>query len=256
MLFNTITTLGKLSSNKHCQWDQADLSQCLKKLGDYTPRKQELFLQAFTHASFVHEHPELNLSHYQRLEFLGDAVINLYATNRLYALFPYMREGDLSSLRSSMVCRESLCQLGRFLKLDKLILRGKGTECSPSMIGDVFEALVGSIYMDQGFTPSCKVLDHLLEKYRKETDKDLLHPKKGEIFDKKSRLQEITLKLYGETPQYRYQKINENCFQVDLWITNHFLASTCKPSKKEAEKILAEKALNEQLYKNIPTDKI
>ena len=237
-------------------WDQfirqPTMPQCLDKLGGHSPKRPELFLQAFTHISFTHKHPELNLSHYQRLEFLGDAVINLYITDRLYNLFPNMREGELSPIRSSLVCRKSLNQMGIFLGLDKLILLGKGTNCTPSLIEDIFEALVGSIYEERGFTKTCQVLDHLFKEYQSTTGENLFSPRQGELFNNKSRLQEITLKLYGETPQYRHKKINERCFQVDLWIANHFMDSIRQPSKKEAEKLLAKKALEEKLYKNIP----
>ena len=145
--------------------------RCLARLGNYAPRKREFFLQAFTHASFVHEHPDLNLRHYQRLEFLGDAVISLYAADKLFRLYPEMREGELSPLRSSLICQESLCQLGKFLSLDELILLGKGTVCSPALLGDVFEALVGSIYTDCGFPQTFEILEHLLSVFQKKTGK-------------------------------------------------------------------------------------
>ena len=90
---------------------------------------------------------------------------------------------------------------------------------------------------------------------KKKLEKNLFHPLKGKVFDKKSRLQEITLKLYGETPQYRHQQINSHCFQVDLWIAGRAVGRIRNVSKKEAEKMLAEKALTEKLYQNISSDK-
>ena len=227
--------------------------RCLSRLGDYHPGRPELFLQAFTHTSYTHEHPHLNLPSYQRLEFLGDAILSLYVADKLCTLFPDMREGELSLLRSSLVCRESLVEWGRFLGLEELILLGKGTSCSPSLLSDVFESLVGSIYRDCGYEGACSILDRLFDTYQRETGEALFHRHRVKLFAPKSRLQEITLKRYGETPQYRSHKIDEDYFQVELWIAGHRLSSACNPSKKEAEKTLAAKALEEKLYQNIPS---
>ena len=225
--------------------------RCLDKLGGYAPECRDLFLQAFTHSSFVHQHPHLKLANYQRLEFLGDAAINLYVTDKICTLFPDMREGELSPLRSSLVCGKSLTSLGKFLGLDKMILMGKGATRSPTLVEDVFEALVGSIYKDRGFIRTCQMLEELLKAYQKKIGRDLFHPRQGRDFDKKSHLQEITLKLYGKTPEYRSEKMDENRFRVNLWIAGRHLGSALAPSKREAEKALAEKALNEKLYQNI-----
>ena len=255
---DTAKTLGK----NHCDHDLLQerffrmkaTRRCLALLGGLQPKDGKFFLRAFTHASFVHEHPHLNLEDYQRLEFLGDSAISLYVADKLCTLFPDMREGELSRLRSSLVCKESLAGLSRFLGLENMILLGKGTECSPSLLCDVFEALVGSIHCDRGFEATCRILDHLFEVYRKETGETLIHPQRMDDFDNKSRLQELTLKLYGETPEYRHQKVDEHCFRVELWIAGRLLGSARQTSKKEAEKTLATKALNEKFYHKISTN--
>ena len=233
---------------QHQFFRQAATERCLAKLGGYSPGQKNLFLRAFVHPAFVHEHPRLNLRHYQRLEFLGDAVLELYVTDKIFNLFSDMREGELSLLRSSLICGESLTRLGKFLGLDELILMGKGMSCTSSILGNIFEALVGSIHQDKGFRETQRILDHVFESYQNETGESLLDRHRGERFDYKSRLQEITVKLHGETPQYRHKKINEQCFNVDLWVCGHRLANARKASKKEAEKFLAEKALREKLY--------
>ena len=259
MLPDTTITLGEIPPDRGILQEQfflrPALPKCLAELDNYVPRQPERFLQSFTHASFAHQHPRLNLPNYQPLEFLGDAVINMYIADKLCRMFPHMREGELSALRSFLVCGETLARLGKHLNLEQLILLGKGTTCSTSLLGDVLEAIVGCIYQDQGFERTGRVLDHLFSSYQKKSGINLFHPQKGKNFDKKSCLQEMTLKLYGETPQYSYQKINQNCFQVDLRVAGYLIGSTQNTSKKEAEKILAEKALKDKFYQNISPDK-
>ena len=238
-------TLGKIPDDRRILRDRflslPATRRCLALLGDYRPKDTGLFLQAFTHASFIHEHPKLNLAHYQRLEFLGDSAISLYVADKLYRLFPDMNEGELSLLRSSLVCQESLAALGRFLKLDELLLLGKGTPCSASLICDTFEALVGSIHWDRGSQASHKALDHLFDTYRDQTGITLIHRRRGEDFDKKSQLQEIALRLHGETPQYRHQKLPNAAFKWSCGLRAIFWVKPVNPPKKRRKKIWRQK---------------
>ena len=222
--------------------------QCLARLNHYTPTNRNLFVQAFVHTSFAHEHPKLALENYQRLEFLGDAFMGFYVADKLFNLFPDMAEGELSLMRSSLVCRESMEKWGIFLGLDQLLLLGKGTTCSPSLVCDVFEALIGSIHCDSGFPTTCRILDHFFAIYQKETGEKLFERQRGTSLDPKSHLQQCTLKLHGSLPEYRCEKTDEDSFQVDLWIAGRLLGRTHHSSKREAQKILAGKALKEKLY--------
>lgn len=109
--------------------------------------------EAFIHRSFKHENARLNLKDNQRLEFMGDAVLQLWTAQHLYRLYPHMEEGPLTKLRASMVCEPSLASittelgLAQFLKLGKGELSDRG-DSKPSTLADLFEAFIGALYLD------------------------------------------------------------------------------------------------------------
>ncbi|MEG6521585.1 ribonuclease III [Desulfotomaculum sp. 1211_IL3151] len=114
-----------------------------------------LLIQALTHSSCVHESRGHGLCHNQRLEFLGDAVLELIISEHLYKLFPDRTEGELTKMRAASVCEPSLAKVARGLDLGRCLRMGRGEERSggrerPSILADAFEALLGAIYLDQG----------------------------------------------------------------------------------------------------------
>ncbi|ABO50586.1 RNAse III [Desulforamulus reducens MI-1] len=114
-----------------------------------------LLIQALTHSSCVHENRGHGLCHNQRLEFLGDAVLELIISEHLYKMFPDRTEGELTKMRASSVCEPSLAKVARGLDLGRCLRMGRGEERSggrerPSILADAFEALLGAIYLDQG----------------------------------------------------------------------------------------------------------
>ena len=163
----------------------------------------ELLQQAFTHRSFINEHGGTHLDSYERMEFLGDAIIQLIVSEELYQRFPNLPEGELTKTRASLVCSASLSTCARSLSLGSYILLGKGAESSggrdsESILADVYEALIASIFLDQGYERARKLvlvnLAHQLNKF----DHIILAPN-----DPKSQLQEY-LQSQGSTyPVYR-----------------------------------------------------
>ncbi|WP_323741834.1 ribonuclease III [Salinibacillus xinjiangensis] len=117
---------------------------------------ERLLKQAFTHSSYVNEHRHLDLEDNERLEFLGDAVLELAVSQYLYRKNPDMAEGDLTKLRASIVCEPSLVHFAEKLNFNELVLLGKGEEMTggrtrPALLADAFEAFIGALYLDQGF---------------------------------------------------------------------------------------------------------
>ena len=114
-----------------------------------------LFDEAFTHASYVNEHPKENLKYYERIEFLGDAVMQLCVSEYLFKRYPNLPEGKLSRLRAAMVCEDSFSKFAKECHFDEYIRLGKGEEKAnarnrPSLLCDIFEAFIGALYLDQG----------------------------------------------------------------------------------------------------------
>lgn len=125
-----------------------------------------LMRQALTHPSYLNEAKETGCEDYQRLEFLGDAVLGLLLADLLFQHFPGVPEGDLSRMRSSLVDQPRLAALASAAEIAPLILMGKGAEreggrSAPSILSDVFEALVGAIYCDAGFPAAQKALERI-----------------------------------------------------------------------------------------------
>ncbi|MFC4617313.1 ribonuclease III [Camelliibacillus cellulosilyticus] len=116
---------------------------------------EKLLKQAFTHSSYVNEHREALREDNERLEFLGDAVLELLVSNHLFRQFPNMREGDMTKLRAAIVCEPSLVMFAESLGFGDLLYLGHGEEATggrerPALLADAFEAFLGALYLDQG----------------------------------------------------------------------------------------------------------
>ncbi|MCI1857677.1 MAG: ribonuclease III [Sporolactobacillus sp.] len=149
---------------------------------------ESLLFQAFTHSSYVNEHRRGSQQDYERLEFLGDAVLELMISQYLFKHFPHMSEGDMTKLRAAIVCESGWVLFAKSLSLEDKIFLGRGEEATggrkrPGLLADVFEAFVGALYLDQGL---CEV-NQFLEKvvYPKINDGTFSH-----VVDFKSQLQE------------------------------------------------------------------
>ncbi len=142
----------------------SDLSQLEKKIG-YAFQDRDLLLNALTHTSFANEHKSKKIKDNERLEFLGDAVLEMVSSEFLYTQMNHMQEGDMTKLRASLVCEPTLAMDARQIGLDEFIYLGKGEEATggrkrDSIVSDAFEALIGAIFLDGGIE---KVKEFILQ---------------------------------------------------------------------------------------------
>jgi ribonuclease-3 len=196
--------------------------------------------RAFTHKSFSHE---FNVFHQELLEFLGDAVLQLILTDELYKRFPDAKEGDLSKLRSAIVNEKSLALIAKGLKLQELIIVGKGEYkkklfLQDTVLADTFEALLANMYQNDGFSfTRGKFLEWLGKYIPSAFDENFL-----DHFDAKSKLQELVLSKYKKLPRYTSEASGDH-FEVTLWINEVIVERGVFPSKKSGEKELAQSIL-------------
>src|SRR5690625_1113613 len=163
-------------------------------------KNQQLMKQAFTHSSYVNEHQKNHLVDNERLEFLGDAVLELAVSDYLYNQYEQMSEGELTKLRASIVCEESLYHFADILKFNQYILLGKGEERTggrnrQALLADVFEAFLGALYLDQGMD----ICQSFLERY---IFPHITSDAFSHAMDYKTILQELVQKEKGSTLEY------------------------------------------------------
>lgn len=171
-------------------FNQGKLKELEEKIG-YVFKRKELLKQALTHSSFSNEQKINKLANYERLEFLGDAVLELLSSQFFFENYPEMSEGEMTRLRSSMVCEPALAFCARDISLGQYILLGKGEEATggrqrDSITSDVMEAVIGAIYLDGGFEQA----DRFVKKYILSDLED-----KQLFYDSKTILQEKVQKI-------------------------------------------------------------
>lgn len=239
-----------LLMNEHYSSKLGTLSKCQTVLDNLGLEKLELslFLQALTHSSFENENELWPFSDNERLEFIGDSVLELFISEQLVMRFPDMSEGNMSKFRSALVNETFLAGWSRILDLEPLVLLGKGerqggVKVQNSILANIFEALVGSIHLCCGFSESQAVLLSWINIWEEKQSEDFFSPKRLEEFDPKSRLQELALAQIGELPQYLSREREDGTFEVCLTIAGQELAKIIHQSKRKAEKILAQNAL-------------
>ncbi len=206
-----------------------------------------LFYQALTHSSCAHENRHLGLTHNQRLEFLGDAVLELVISEYLFRTFPHRSEGELTKLRAAVVCEPSLAKVSRELALGYCLRMGRGEERSggrerPSILADAFEALLGAIYMDQGLEAARKVILQELQPVIKDVIEGRLEQ------DYKTELQEILQQRSPDPVNYVIIKEegpdHDKTFTAGVIYRGKEIGRGTGHSKKEAEQHAAKEALN------------
>ena len=204
-----------------------------------------LLRQAVTHRSFVNEHPGAEWKHNERLEFLGDAVLNLSLSTMLLDQYPDLPEGHLSKIRASQVNEKKLASLSLQLGLGAYLLIGKGEERTggrekPSLLADTFEAVLGAIYLDGGFNAALSVIDRLFRSQFKGTD-DFSSQ------DFKTLLQEYCQGILKTVPDYNVFREegpdHKKIFFVEVIIQGKVVSIGKGKTKKEAQQKAAEKAL-------------
>jgi len=215
------------------------------KIG-YVFKDKRLLAQAFTHRSYLNENRAAGLDHNERLEFLGDAVLELAVTKFLYTKYPEKPEGELTAYRAALVNTQSISEAGTKLGINEYLLLSRGEakdtgRARQIILANAFEALIGSIYLDGGYDAAQKfIADQLFEKTDEVVEKRLWQ-------DAKSRLQEIAQELSGITP--KYELLNQSGpdhnkqFVVGAYIGSEKIATGEGHSKQEAEQDAAQKAL-------------
>ena len=218
-----------------------DLAELLTRWGiDLDP---EMVILALTHRSFAHEQD--NLPNNERLEFLGDAVLQLIVTERLYKTYPSHPEGHLAKMRSATVSQPALARVARDINLGEFILLGRGEEKTKgrekdSILSDTVEAMIGATYLCHGLEATRKVVENLLQ--------DLLDHalERGAVMDWKTTLQELTGKLGVRTVEFAVEGTgpdHDRRFTARALIGERVLGSGKGRSKKVAEHEAARQAV-------------
>jgi ribonuclease-3 len=221
-----------------------DLSALEKKLG-VKFNNSDLLLQSLTHRSYLNENPDFYLDHNERLEFLGDAVLELVVTEYLYNSFPNP-EGELTNWRAALVKAETLSQVSDNLGINKYLLLSKGEakdtgRARQYILANALEAIIGAIYLDQGYE---SIKQFILKAIIKELPEIL---EKGTYRDAKSVFQEEAQERVGITPTYEVLKEwgpdHAKHFRVGVFLNGELAAEGEGVSKQEAQLEAAKNAL-------------
>lgn len=214
-----------------------DWDACQEALGIFF-NDQYLLKQAFVHRSYLNENPNSVLPSNERLEFLGDAILDFIVTDKLYSEFPELPEGDLTTIRASLICRQTLAKVASSLKLGDWLLLGQGEETSggrkrESNLANTSEALIGAIYLDQGL---CQVKEFVLRQLKPFLEKT----KHGDISPNyKALLQELIQSEKLLPPVYHVTEAtgpdHDKQFAVEVLMEDNILGSGTGKSKKAAE---------------------
>lgn len=216
-----------------------------KKIGiDF--KDKNLLKQAFIHRSYINENRDEKLDHNERLEFLGDAVLELVVTDFLFDKYPDSSEGDLTSYRSALVNTNTLSDVASSLGVDELLFLSKGESQDKGrarsfILANAYEAIVGAIYLDQGYDKAklfiqktiFPLIDEIVEK---------------ELWkDAKSRLQELSQERLSITPSYSVLEEegpdHQRIFVIGVYLRGDLVAEGKGKSKQEAEQDAASKAI-------------
>lgn len=215
-----------------------------KRLG-WSFRNRALLIEALTHRSYVNEHPDEGIRDNERLEFLGDAVLQLVVSTDLFRRFPDWSEGRLTELRTALIRGERLAAWAEALELSRWLRMGKGEAESartrPSVLADAFEALLGALYLDGGLSAAERLMGQLLPEAIDQALRDL------EWHDPKGRLQHWSQAVRGKTPVYRVIAVegppHAARFTVQVLIGDEVVGEGQGTSKREATREAARNAL-------------
>nr|BDT28773.1 ribonuclease III [Bacteriovorax sp. HI3] len=228
----------------------------LEKKINYTFKDKKYLILALTQSTFCYEMKESTLHSNERLEFLGDSLINFIVGKNLYHLYKDHHEGDLSKLRGALVNEEKLAELARSLTLGEFLFMGRGELRSrgfdkDSILADAFEALFAAIYFDSNNNVEIleQTLKFIVDQFEKNTKTSFYSLEQLNVFDTKSKLQELTMAAHGVFPTYKSSELPDHTgFHVEVWLGDKKLAAMTGPSKKKVEKQLAKKIIDEKLY--------
>ncbi len=218
--------------------------QVLEEKIGYNFNNKDILVQACTHSSYSHENNSVKDN--ERLEFLGDAVLELTVSDYLYNNFPHLSEGQLTKLRASIVCEGNLAKVGRNIGIGNCLKLGRGEEQTggrlrDSIVSDAFEAIIGAVFLDGGFESAKKILTNLVLTDVEDFDENFVQS------DYKTKLQEI-IQGHSKKPVI-YNIISESgpdhekCFISQAMHNGKELGRGKGKSKKDAERAAAYQAL-------------
>jgi ribonuclease-3 len=227
-----------------------DFSKIEKKL-DIKFKDKGLLQQAFVHRSYINENKKNKLSHNERLEFLGDAVLELCVTEYLYKKYPQSAEGELTSYRSALVNAMTLSKIASDIGMNEFLLLSRGESkdmgrARTIILANTFESFVGALYLDQGYDEAKKfIVKYLIDQVEEEIiEKSLWR-------DAKSLLQEKAQEVMDVTPSYTMLSEtgpdHNKIFTIGLYFAKDLITEGKGHSKQEAEQEAAKKAL--EIYK-------
>ena len=211
----------------------------------YKFKRPFLLEQALTHRSYANEHPESESCHNERLEFLGDAVLNLALSALLLQKFPDLPEGSLSRIRAGQVNEKKLAQMAMLLELGTYLNIGRGEEMTggrekPSLLADAFEALLGAVFLDGGFKSSQTLIARLFQPHLKD-DLEIT------TCDYKTLLQEYCQGKLKKVPEYQLLQEegpdHQKTFLIEVKVTDGVVCTGKGRTKKEAQQRAAKSAL-------------
>lgn len=219
----------------------------LEKIVEVNFSNPDLLRQAMVHRSYLNEHPEFALGHNERLEFLGDAVLEIVVTEYLYHKYPETPEGDLTNWRASLVNAKMLAHVASEMKIEGFLYLSKGeskdkdSKARQYILANAIEAIIGSIYLDQGIAEAGKFI-HKWILFRLEA---ILS---GQLYlDPKSKFQEKAQDIYKLTPHYKIMSESgpdhNKIFDVGVYLGDELVAHGQGSSKQEAQIDAAAKAI-------------
>lgn len=213
------------------------------KANGYQYKDEDIYLEACTHSSYANEHHR-EMGDNERLEFMGDSVLQIWSATQLFLTEPKMREGQMTTLRAQTVCESTLAVLNRQLGWYEFLRLGVGEEKTggrhrESILADQFEACIGAIYIDQGYA----VCDEILTKYMKPVFKQ---EKSEAVTDYKTHLQEVIQADSRKTIQYKLLEekgpSNAPTFTMGVYLDDILLGQGTSSTKKKAEQKAAKDA--------------
>lgn len=209
---------------------------------------KNLIIEAFTHSSYVNEHKQQTHDN-ERLEFMGDAVLQVWSSEKLFYIKPELDEGKMTTLRAQLVCEEALASYSRKLGLGRFLRLGIGEEKTggrnrDSILADMFEAVLGALYLDQGMDAVNIILEEVLTPM-------ISSPKSELVTDYKTRLQEYVQSDTRKNVRYELVKMsgpsNQPTFDVIVLLDEIVLGKGSGQSKKRAEQMAAKDAFEKMV---------
>lgn len=209
-------------------------------------KNRDLLAQAFIHRSYLNENPRTGLSHNERLEFLGDAVLELAVTDYLYKEYPLSPEGELTSYRAALVNANTMAEFANEIGMNEYLFLSKGEAKDTGkarlyILANAIEALIGAMYLDQGY----KIAEKFIDRYLNSKAGDIV--KKKLWRDSKSLVQEKAQEHVGVTPSYKVMKEtgpdHDKHFTIGIFFGLDKIAEGKGRSKQEAEQEAARLAL-------------